>query len=71
MKIRPGDLSDEALAGVIDSFVLKEGTDYGHRDYSIQEKRDSVLQAALFGKSGNRLRQGNRLYRHSLDALIC
>ena len=40
MKIRPGDLSDEALAGVIDSFVLKEGTDYGHRDYSIEEKRD-------------------------------
>ena len=34
MKIPPSDLSDEALAGVIDSFVLKEGTDYGPVSYS-------------------------------------
>ena len=51
MKIRPGDLSDEALEGVIDSFVLKEGTDYGHRDYSIQEKRDSVRKLLCSGKA--------------------
>ena len=51
MKIRPSDLSDEALAGVIDSFVLKEGTDYGHRDYSIQEKRDSVRKLLCSGKA--------------------
>ena len=70
MKIRPGDLSDEALAGLIDSFVLKEGTDYGHRDYSIQEKRDSVRKLLCLGKA-EIVRQGNRLYRHSLDALIC
>ena len=51
MKIRPSDLSDEALAGVIDSFVLKEGTDYGHRDYSIQEKRDAVRKLLCSGKA--------------------
>ena len=35
-------LSPEALLGLIDAFVLREGTDYGHEDISIDEKRASV-----------------------------
>ena len=31
-------LSEEALRGVIEAFVLREGTDYGHDDYSLDEK---------------------------------
>lgn len=34
-------LSAEALAGVIDDFVLREGTDYG-AEYSLAAKRDQV-----------------------------
>ncbi|MGH8231748.1 MAG: YheU family protein [Steroidobacteraceae bacterium] len=31
-------LSAEALRGVLESFVLREGTDYGRREYSLEEK---------------------------------
>ena len=33
-----GELSAEALRGVIESFVLREGTDYGERAYSLEQK---------------------------------
>jgi uncharacterized protein YheU (UPF0270 family) len=36
-------LSAEALQGVIESFVLREGTEYGERDISLSEKRTHVL----------------------------
>ncbi len=39
-------LSAEALSGVIDEYIVREGTDYGHRDYSLEEKR-SAVQAQL------------------------
>ncbi|MGH8198946.1 MAG: YheU family protein [Steroidobacteraceae bacterium] len=32
------ELSAEALRGVIESYVLREGTDYGAREYSLEEK---------------------------------
>ena len=32
------ELSAEALRGVIEAFVLREGTEYGARDYSLEEK---------------------------------
>ena len=32
------ELSPEALTGVIESFVLREGTDYGERDVSFETK---------------------------------
>lgn len=33
-----GELSAQALRGVIESFVLREGTDYGEREYSLEQK---------------------------------
>ena len=36
------DLSDAALVGVVESFVLREGTDYGHRDVGFDEKCRNV-----------------------------
>ncbi len=36
------ELSDAALAGVVESFVLREGTDYGQRDVDFEEKCRSV-----------------------------
>lgn len=37
------ELSPEALQGVIESFVLREGTEYGEREFSLSEKRSHVL----------------------------
>jgi uncharacterized protein YheU (UPF0270 family) len=36
------ELSAEALRGVIESFVLREGTDYGERELSLEEKLSRV-----------------------------
>ena len=44
-------LSPETLLGVIDAFVLREGTDYGHRDFSLEEKRDRVRKLLDTGKA--------------------
>ena len=49
VKIPFGELSSEALAGVIEEFVMREGTDYGHRDYTLDEKRARVLRALELG----------------------
>jgi len=38
------ELSPDALQGVIESFVLREGTDYGMHDYSLEQKVAHVLR---------------------------
>ena len=38
IRIVPSQISADALNGVIEAFVLREGTDYGHRDYTLEEK---------------------------------
>lgn len=37
-------LSAEALEGLVDEFITREGTDYGAREHSLEEKRSSVLR---------------------------
>lgn len=36
-------LSEEALLGLVDAFVLREGTDYGHADIPIEDKRAAIF----------------------------
>jgi uncharacterized protein len=45
------ELSPEALAGVVESFVLREGTDYGEREYSLEEKVAHVLRQLERGEA--------------------
>ena len=45
------ELSAEALAGVIESFVLREGTDYGAREFSLSEKTAQVLRQLERGEA--------------------
>jgi uncharacterized protein YheU (UPF0270 family) len=45
------ELSGEALRGVIESFVLREGTDYGEREYSLEEKVAHVMQQLERGQA--------------------
>jgi uncharacterized protein YheU (UPF0270 family) len=51
IKIPFGDLSPEALRGVVDAFILREGTDYGHRDIGIDEKREKVTRLLENGRA--------------------
>ncbi len=44
-------LSSDALLGVIDTFVLREGTDYGHADISLEQKRARVQKLLETGKA--------------------
>ena len=44
MEIPHRELSEEALRGVVESFVLREGTDYGQRDYSFEQKVAAVMR---------------------------
>jgi uncharacterized protein YheU (UPF0270 family) len=51
VEIPPGMLSAEALRGVAKTFVLREGTDYGAREFSHEEKVDQVLAALERGEA--------------------
>lgn len=42
VQIPAGSLSPAALRGVIEAFVLREGTDYGPAEYSLAEKSAQV-----------------------------
>jgi len=44
-------LSAEALRGVIESFVLREGTDYGEHEYSLEEKVGHVMRQLQRGEA--------------------
>lgn len=47
----PSDrLSKEALEGLIEEFILREGTDYGTIEYSLDEKKARIMKQL---KSGN------------------
>ncbi len=49
--IPSSELSAQALLGVIDAFVLREGTDYGHRNIDLEEKRLRVRKLLASGKA--------------------
>lgn len=40
--IPPEQLSSEALDGILEAFVTREGTDYGHHEWSFAEKVEQV-----------------------------
>lgn len=45
------ELSADALRGVIESFVLREGTEYGDREYTLDEKVAQVLRQLERGEA--------------------
>lgn len=44
-------LTPEALRGVVDAFILREGTDYGEREHSHEEKVAQVLAVLKRGEA--------------------
>jgi uncharacterized protein len=45
------ELSAELLHAVIESFVLREGTDYGEREYSFEDKVAHVMRQLKKGEA--------------------
>jgi len=45
------ELSSEALRGVVESFVLREGTDYGRREVSLESKVAEVMRQLERGEA--------------------
>jgi uncharacterized protein YheU (UPF0270 family) len=46
-----GELSAELLHAVVESFVLREGTDYGEREYSFADKVAHVMRQLKKGEA--------------------
>lgn len=51
MRIPLDQLSAAALDGIIESFVLREGTDYGHRDIDLASKCAQVKRQLEAGEA--------------------
>jgi uncharacterized protein len=45
------ELSEDALRGVLESFVLREGTEYGERDVALDTKVAQVLRQLKKGEA--------------------
>jgi uncharacterized protein YheU (UPF0270 family) len=43
VEVPPDALSSDALQGLVEEFITREGTDYGVREHSLDEKRASVM----------------------------
>lgn len=50
VEVPPSALSQSALLGIVDEFITREGTDYGLREHSFEEKRASVLRLISSGE---------------------
>jgi len=43
-------LSQDVLRGVVESFILREGTDYGEQEFSLDQKVSQVVKQLEQGK---------------------
>lgn len=50
VEIPPEMLSPEILKAMLEEFVLREGTDYGHDEYTLEEKVSQVRRQLKEGK---------------------
>lgn len=49
IEIPHGELDPGTLHAVVESFVLREGTDYGQREFQLPEKVEHVMQQLRSG----------------------
>ncbi|CAM3898947.1 YheU family protein [Avibacterium endocarditidis] len=45
------DLEEETLVNIAESFILREGTDYGEQELSLQQKTQNLLTNIRQGKA--------------------
>jgi uncharacterized protein len=68
IEISPASLSAEALRAVIESFVLREGTDYGAHEVSLEEKVAQVMRQLERGEAHIVFDPSTRSVNIGLDA---
>ena len=51
MRIPVNELEKETLYAIAESFVLREGTDYGEYEASLQDKTEQVIQQLKSGEA--------------------
>jgi uncharacterized protein YheU (UPF0270 family) len=51
MEIPYQQLKAETLEAIAKEFIMQEGTDYGHQDYSFDKKIEQVIKAVKNGKA--------------------
>lgn len=51
MEVPISELNTETLRAVVEAFVLREGTDYGNRVFSLEEKVNQVLAQLRAGRA--------------------
>lgn len=51
VQVPPDLLAAEVLRGIAEAFVLREGTDYGAREFTHEEKVEQVLAAIGRGEA--------------------
>lgn len=51
VEISPEELSPEALRGLVEEFVTRDGTDYGSVERSVEEKISEVLAQLACGEA--------------------
>lgn len=51
MEIPYSKLKEDTLRHIIEAFVLREGTDYGHNDINLEQKVSSVKTQLECGKA--------------------
>lgn len=51
IRLAPSDLAPDTLRAVIESFVLREGTDYGEHEMSLETKVAQVLTQLRRGEA--------------------
>lgn len=51
VEIPAAQLSAQALRGVIESYVMREGTDYGEREFSFEQKVEQVMRQLQSGEA--------------------
>ncbi len=51
MIIDPKQLTPQALLGVVDNFILREGTDYGQEEMDYDQKREALMRKINNGEA--------------------
>jgi len=50
MEIPHNQVPEQTLLAIIGEFISREGTDYGHREYTLDEKVEKVKSQLLNGE---------------------
>ena len=50
MEIPHSHVPEQTLLAIIEEFISREGTDYGHREYTLDEKVEKVKSQLLNGE---------------------